>query len=316
MDSSTGIDQNGLSRRDFLQAGVLSGVSASLASGVLAGEGAEAGYIDAHVHVISPDTNRYPLKPGFDPQKRRSTSFTPEALFAHTRPCGVTRIVLIQLSYYGYDNTYMLDTMARFPGVFSGVAVIDEDREPNERMSALAQRGIRGFRISASGLPAGRWFDDEGMAAMWTYGAKARLAMCPLIYPRDLTALEQMCRRFPDTPVVVDHFARVGSKGVFPETDLANLCALARHKHVHVKLSAFCSLGKRRAPYLDLIPMIRRVLDAFGPERLMWATDSPWQVMDGHTYRDSLDLIRKRIDFLSDSDRQWLLRKTAERVFF
>jgi len=62
--------------------------------------------------------------------------------------------------------------------------------------------------------------------------------------------------------------------------------------------------------------MIRRVLDAFGPERLMWATDGPWQMMRGHEYQDSIDLIRARLDFLSDEDRRWLLRRTAERVFF
>jgi predicted TIM-barrel fold metal-dependent hydrolase len=62
--------------------------------------------------------------------------------------------------------------------------------------------------------------------------------------------------------------------------------------------------------------MIRRVVEAYGCQRLMWATDSPWQVMGGHTYRDSIDLIRVRLDFLTDEDRQWLLRGTAERLFF
>ena len=31
------------------------------------------------------------------------------------------------MSYYEYDNSYMLDTIRNFPGVFSGVAVIDEN---------------------------------------------------------------------------------------------------------------------------------------------------------------------------------------------
>jgi hypothetical protein len=48
----------------------------------------------------------------------------------------------------------------------------------------------------------------------------------------------------------------------------------------------------------------------------MWATDCPYQVQNGHTYRDSIELVRSRLDFLSTLDRAWLLRKTAERVFF
>ena len=75
-------------------------------------------------------------------------------------------------------------------------------------------------------------------------------------------------------------------------------------------------MGKKKAPYTDLGPMIRRLLEAFGPERLMWASDSPFQVVKGHNYRDSIDLIARRLDFLTPADRQWLLRKTAQRVFF
>ena len=81
-------------------------------------------------------------------------------------------------------------------------------------------------------------------------------------------------------------------------------------------MSAFYALGKKHAPYTDLGPMIRRLLSAFGPERLMWATDCPFQVENGHTYRDSIDLIRERLDFLTASDRKWLLGGTAQRVFF
>ncbi len=62
--------------------------------------------------------------------------------------------------------------------------------------------------------------------------------------------------------------------------------------------------------------MIKRVLDAFGPQRLMWASDCPFQVDPGHDYGSSIDLIKEGLSFLSASDRQWLLKKTAEKVFF
>ena len=149
---------------------------------------------------------------------------------------------------------------------------------------------------------------------MWGYGAKAGLAMCHLIDPEFLPSVDRMCQRFPDTPAVIDHFARIGIDGTFRRQDLDNLCALATHKQVSVKISAYYALGKKMAPYSDLLPMIRRVLDAFGPERVMWASDGPFQVVDGHQYKPSIDLIKQME--LSDGDRQWLLQKTAQRVFF
>jgi predicted TIM-barrel fold metal-dependent hydrolase len=85
------------------------------------------GSIDAHVHVWTPDVKKYPLAAGFAKQDMAPMSFTPDELFAQCRPEGVARITLIQMSYYGFDNRYMLDSMAADPGVFSGVAIVDEN---------------------------------------------------------------------------------------------------------------------------------------------------------------------------------------------
>jgi predicted TIM-barrel fold metal-dependent hydrolase len=62
--------------------------------------------------------------------------------------------------------------------------------------------------------------------------------------------------------------------------------------------------------------MIRRVLDAFGPERCMWASDAPYQIEPPNSYAASIELIRDRLDGVSAGDKEWLLRKTAEKVFF
>jgi hypothetical protein len=48
----------------------------------------------------------------------------------------------------------------------------------------------------------------------------------------------------------------------------------------------------------------------------MWESDCPFQVDPGHTYQESVDLISRRLDFLSAEDKEWLLRKTAESFFF
>ena len=275
------------------------------------------GCIDAHVHVWTPDVKRYPLAAGFLPDQMQPSSFTPEQLLARARPCGVARIVLIQMSYYGFDNSYMLAAMRELPGVFSGVAVIDEHASQlGDTMRGLKKDGVRGFRIHPGQLPVDRWLFNPEMEAMWKLGASEKLAMCALVNPEAIAPLDSMCQRHPDTPVVIDHFARIGADGNVRAADVDKLCNLARHPNTHVKISAFYALGKKQAPYLDLAPMIRRLLGAYGSERLMWATDCPYQVQEGHTYRDSIELVRSRLDFLTADQRAWLLKKTAERVFF
>ncbi|MBI2823804.1 MAG: amidohydrolase [Planctomycetia bacterium] len=277
----------------------------------------DAGAIDAHVHVWTPDTAKYPLAAGYRREEMKPPSFTPRELLAHARPCGVARVVLVQMSFYGFDNSYLLDSMRAFPGVFSGIAVIDDGgRDPADEMRRLKSQGVRGFRIYPRNLSVDRWLAAPGMEAMWQCGGRERLAMCCLVNPDALAAIDAMCEKHPETPVVIDHCGRIGTDGEIRDRDVAQLCRLARHKHTAVKASAFYALGKKKAPYTDLAPMIRRLFDAFGPGRLMWATDCPYQVQEGHAYRDSIELVRSRLDFLSDADRQWLLQRAAERVFF
>ena len=151
---------------------------------------------------------------------------------------------------------------------------------------------------------------------MWSTAADERLNMCCLIGPDALPALDRMCRDCPDTPVVIDHLCRIGASGKIDPQDVKMFCDMARHQNLTVKVSAFYALGKKKAPYQDLATLIKQTFDAFGPQRLMWASDAPFQVVGGHSYKASIDLIKQGLDFLSDNDKQWLLNKTAERVFF
>lgn len=301
-------------RRDFLVTAV---TTAALTALPRSGRAAVDGDIDAHVHVWTPDVAKYPLADGFEVSQMKPPSFTAEELFAHTQPNGVGRIVLIQMSYYRYDNRYMLDTMERFPGVFSGVAIVDDSAsDPGSTMRDLAAKRVRGFRINPGRTAVDAWIGSAGMAKMWETAADEGLAMCPLIGPEALPAIGKMCERFPKTRVVIDHFARIGADGTIRGEQLDSLARLADHPHVHVKTSAFYALGKKQPPYTDLAPMIRRMRDAFGAERLMWASDCPYQVGPGHNYADAIRLVREGLDFLTPEERSAILHDTAERVFF
>jgi len=301
-------------RRDFLHTAASAAAMSALPRSASA---AVDGDIDAHVHVWTPDIAQYPLASGFDVSQMKPASFTPEELFVHTQANGVGRIVLIQMSYYRFDNRYLLDTMDRFPGVFSGVAIVDDSAsDPGAAMRELAAKGVRGFRINPGGTPPDAWIGSPGMAKMWETAADEGLAICPLIGPEALPAIGKMCERFPRTRVVIDHFARIGADGEIREVHLESLARLADHDHVHVKTSAFYALGKKLPPYDDLAPMIRRMRDAYGAGRLMWASDCPYQVGPGHRYADAIGLIRERLDFLSTEERGAILHDTADRVFF
>jgi predicted TIM-barrel fold metal-dependent hydrolase len=281
-------------------------------------------FIDAHVHVWTPDLGHYPLAEGYKKEDMKPRSFTPEELFKHSKPAGVDRVNLIQMSFYGFDNRYMLDMIALYKDVFAGTAVIDPRGDGKERlMRELAKKGVRAFRIypglergfKANEVKGEHWLQDEGYSKMFAAGAKHNQALSCLINPDALPDLDRMCNKFPDTPVIIDHLCRIGVDGTIRDQDVDALCAMAKHKRMLVKVGAFYALGKKQPPYTDLGPMIQKVVKAFGARRCMWESDCPFQVVE-HKYQDSVDLVRKKLDFLTDDDKDWLLRGTAEEFFF
>lgn len=103
--------------------------------------------------------------------------------------------------------------------------------------------------------------------------------------------------------MIIDHLARIGADGAIRDADVDQLCAMAKHKKVMLKVGAFYALGKKEPPYDDLAPLIKRAVTAFGPKRCMWESDCPFQVQDEHTYKASVDLVLRRLDFLSAEER-------------
>jgi len=306
---------NPFTRRRFVAATAAATIAPALTS--RGDEETEAGWIDAHVHVWTKDREKYPISPDFNEASINPEDFPPETLRAEQKGTGVERTVLIQMSFYRFDNSYMLDVIASDPDRYRGVALVDES-EPGvaRRMADLAAGGVRGFRLSGSPERVKEWESSPGINEMWKAGAEQGLAMCLLVNPEALPVVHRMCRKHPETPVVIDHFARVGVRGEIDPGELAALLALAEFDQIHVKTSAFYALGEKRPPYTDLAPMFRQVRDAFGSGRLMWGSDCPFQVQGEHTYEASVALVRDRLDFLSEEEKADIFRNTAEKVFF
>ena len=89
---------------------------------------------------------------------------------------------------------------------------------------------------------------------MFRIGAEHDLALSFLMGIQDLPDLIRMCRRFPDTPVILDHMCGIHLRdGVWPENEIRALCQMARYRRVMVKLGPFQALGDGAAPYTCLL---------------------------------------------------------------
>ena len=288
--------------------------------------------VDAHIHVWSPDFDTYPLAPGFTPDDLWLPSFTPDDHFAYSQTVGKVRLNLVQMTWYSLDHRYILDLIASDPDTYAGTGIVPgvadvSLADPGKTMVALAAGGLRAFRVRGgkTGRPTAfgrvsRWLDYPGYESMFKAGAEHELALSFLMGLEDLPDLIRMCRRFPETPIILDHLCGVRIRdGAWPEYEIRALCRMARYPRVMVKLGPFQALGDGKAPYLDLLPLVERVVDAFGPERVMWESDSGGPVQMKNPKDDfaaSIALIRDHADFLSPGDKEQILVKTAEDFFF
>ena len=286
--------------------------------------------IDAHIHVWSDDLDSYPFMPGMNQEDPWLPLFTPEDHTACGRGFGKMRANLVQITWYGLDHSYIADLIAREPDRFVGTGMVPAVCDvglasPGKAMVALSEKGISAFRVRGGSCrqafgDVSRWLDYDSFEEMFRIAADENLALSFLMKNEELPEITRMCQRFPDTSVILDHMAGCRVRdGRFPEDEVGKLCDVARFKNVTVKLGPIHVLSEAGAPFLDALPLIERVVNAFGPERCMWESDSGGPFLMEDPQRDfaaCVALINDHAEFLTDSDREKIFFGTAERVLF
>ena len=120
-----------------------------------------------------------------------------------------------------------------------------------------------------------------------------------------------LLEKMPELTVVIDHMADCP---IDRPAELEKLIALQRYPNVFVKISHTWSISKQPYPWQDAQEYVKRLHHAFGPQRLMWATDWPI-IEDRSTYFRALSVVRDEMHFLNAEDLRWMLCKTVERVW-
>lgn len=217
---------------------------------------------DTHAHVF---TRWLPLAA----RRRYSVDYdaTPDRYLGMLDANGMGRGVLIQPSFLGLDNSYMLSVLAQAPERLRGIAVL-EHTTPEAELHQLATAGVVGVRLNLLGrgdpdLGTGAW--RRHLAAIRTLGWQVEVQCEAARLPRLLPALLDA-----DLPIVIDHFGRPDAAAGISDAGFRFLLRTATSERVHVKLSGAYRIGDTLAD--RLAPVLR---GAFGPSRLLWGSDWP-----------------------------------------
>jgi predicted TIM-barrel fold metal-dependent hydrolase len=303
-----------LSRRDFL---------AGLAAAPVVGGATSGPVVDVHMHVWSDDTVRFPYAHPYDANfKPPAIAGSVEMLLAEMDRYAIEYAVLVQVIYYGWDNRYVAHCLRQSPRRLRAHGLIDPtDRDLAGKLEYwMRQHGLSGMRFSPIYYRGkDEWINGVAHHSLWKRAEDLGAIFNFFIAADQLARLDDMVGRFPGVRVVIDHLARVNLAGPDPAGDVAKLTQLARHRNVWVKVSELSILSpSKKYPYADTFPWVRRVYDAFGPDRLMWGTGFPGatRAQAGRpSLADELRLVREGIPFFSDEDREKILGRNAVRLW-
>ncbi|NBE91788.1 amidohydrolase [Nonomuraea sp. KC401] len=280
--------------------------------------------IDAHAHLVTDDP-AYPFDPpgGTVSEAVRNDPMTAERLLAALREHGLSGAIAVQRAHvYGYDNSYVVDSAARYPDRLAAMCVLDA-RAPDaaERVRHWARRGAVAVRLTSpggnqhGGTPGTEWFAGAEARRVWRQASELGLSMCLHIYrwnrDESLRALAAVTREFPGTPVVVDHIASVETDRAAPYPGADGLLALADRPQVLVKVTTL-NLARIVAAGIKPSVVVEWLVSRFGAERVLWGSDV---TQTPGAYADMVRIARESVSGLSDRDAALVLGGTSASLY-
>jgi len=211
----------------------------------------------------------------FLPPSMQEIVSSPEFILQQMGRAGVDRVVLQNARPYVRLNEYFAEAVQQYPDRFIGLADVNEAEAHTESEIAALRRavtdlGLRGVYYATRGL----------VLDHYAHSFDAFL--------REIERLNHWCDQYPDVPGVLTHgVAPMYLEGNVPDP----IARLFRHEQMTIEILYPIHWGRDHAyPFTELRPVVQRLYDLVGPERLTWGSDMP-NVERNCTYRQSLDYL-------------------------
>ncbi len=264
--------------------------------------------IDCHVHVLDPE--RFPYRTDTHYRPMGQEMGTPMQLEQVMDAYGTRYALLVgPNSGYGLDNACMLDTLVRGDGRYRGVAVVGNDATVGE-LQKLKGKGVLGvaWNVTHYGLD---YYRD---AAPLLEKLVALDMFVDIQVEHD--QLVHMMPRLTDSGVrvLVDHCGRPTIGAGLDQPGFRALRELGATRRAFVKLSGLVKFSHEPSPHKDAWPFVEALVDAFGLDHCLWASD--WPYLRAPTRVDYGVLLNLAGALFPDaSDRRKLFWETPRALF-
>jgi len=232
--------------------------------------------VDTHAHVFQHDLKLAAVR-RYAPDYDASC----DDYLRHLDANGVSHGVLVQPSFLGTDNAFMLRCVREHRDRLRAIAVVDPGVD-EATLRELADAGVVGIRLNLVGKPL-----PDFSSAPWRalLASVARLGWHVQVH-REARDLPKVIAPLlaSGVRVVVDHFGRYDPKLGTDDPGFRYLLTTASTRKVWVKLSGAYRNGDGETAAATAQRAAKLLLDAFGPDHLVWGSDWPHTQFE-HTVR-------------------------------
>lgn len=301
-----------------------------------------AQFFDTHAHLIADDWETYrarPFTPDLPVPERPAFTVTAEALLALMDRHGVDHACLVQRGHvYGYDNSYILDSARRFPARLHPVVILDtQDPATADTYRRLVREdGVAGFRMANSRpwiLDTG-WMSSPTAMTVWQACADLGTPVTLIVFDNQLSfvlpLIKLIAGKFPELPIVLDHGAMPYGMSQYevalreqagevvtmpPPPDYGideTIAIFADVPNVNFKITEI-NMERLVKANVAAAGLIRRMVDLFGPDRLVWGSDVGQSML--WDYATKVSMACEAAGDLSESDKRKFLHDNAARIY-
>ncbi len=244
------------------------------------------------------------------PHHRQIPTYSMDDALAEMASAGVDAAVIHPPSSLGEAvNVLAVEAAKKHPDKFCVLGHFDL-LAPNRREIVKNWRsrpGMLGFRFTFNQPAQKSWWSDGTLDWFWAAAEEEGLPV-GLLAGGHMAELGRIAERHPGLKLHIDHHGRGGGGGAGTDdaayADLDDMLALAKYPNVAVKLSGAPSYSSQPYPYRNIHGYIRRIYDAFGPQRCFWGTDITRMPC---SYRQCVTMFTEELPWLKGRDLELVM---------
>ncbi|MES2916762.1 MAG: amidohydrolase family protein [Pseudomonadota bacterium] len=272
---------------------------------------------DTHLHLIDRSRLAYPWLASFPPLDR---DWDVESYLATAARVGITDVLHMEVDVADADidaeTAWIAEMMARPASPLRGA--ISAARPESDRFEAwldqVDRRVVRGVRRVLHVVPDEVSQDGRFRRNLRKLG-QAGLPFDICMLQRQLSLAVDLVDACPDTVFILDHCGVPDiASGSFDDW-AASITRLAERPHVNAKLSGISAYGPPDWTLRTLQPYADHLIQAFGPQRIVWGSDSPVCTLQS-SLPEWVATSHALLSGFGTGERSLMLHDNATRIWF